>query len=113
MKNLCLFLLLVYSSVFISCSTSVETNSDQSSDGLEIIKVDLSEAREGKLSEFFEPEIEYIWLKDDSKDAQLGGLNKVFFYDDKIFTLDIFGCKCIKIFDSTGNYVSKIRAYGE
>ena len=114
MKNLCLFLLPVYSSIFISCSTNVETNSYQSSDGLEIIKVDLSEAREGKLSEFFEPEIEYIWLKDDSEDAQLGdGLPKIFFHDGKIITLDIFGCHCVQIFDRSGKFLSKIRAYGE
>ncbi|WP_425640153.1 6-bladed beta-propeller [Algoriphagus yeomjeoni] len=80
---------------------------------METIKVDLSEAREGKLSEFFESEIEYIWLKDDVEDAQLGGLNKIFFHEDKIFTLDIFGCKCIKIFDKAGMFLSKIRAFGE
>ncbi|MGX7835910.1 6-bladed beta-propeller, partial [Campylobacter fetus subsp. venerealis] len=71
------------------------------------------EAREGKLSEFFEPEIEYIWLKDDSEDSQLGNLNKVFFHEDKIFTLDIFGCKCIQIFDKSGSFLSKIHAYGD
>ncbi|MBB6328433.1 hypothetical protein FHS59_004076 [Algoriphagus iocasae] len=27
--------------------------------------------------------------------------------------MDIFGCHCIKIFDKSGNYLSKIRAYGE
>ncbi|MFO7825929.1 MAG: hypothetical protein R6V72_18485 [Cyclobacterium sp.] len=45
--------------------------------GLERISVDLSEARTGKLSEFFEPHIEYIWLEDDSQEAQLNaGLQK-------------------------------------
>lgn len=108
-SSLLLFLFLAVS--FYSCSGS---DSNQVVDGLEIVKIDLSEAREGRLSEFFEPEIEYIWLKDDSEEAQLSaGLNKIFFHDDKILTLDIFGCKCIKVFDQTGQFLSKIRAYGE
>lgn len=98
-------------SVFYSCSNLY---SNQKPYDLEIVKIDLSEAREGKLSEFFEPEIEYIWLKDDSEEAQLSaGLQKIFFHDNKIITLDIFGCKCIKVFDQTGQFLSKIRAYGE
>ncbi|WP_162416381.1 6-bladed beta-propeller [Cyclobacterium roseum] len=82
--------------------------------GLERISVDLSQARTGKLSEFFEPHIEYIWLEDDSEEAQLtAGLQKVLFYQDRIYTLDIFGCKCIHIFNKSGKYMSKIDAYGE
>ena len=111
-KRFFLFLLLI-SSVFFSCSSNDKVNSDEASDGLEIIKVDLSEAREGKLSEFFESEIEYIWLQDDSEDAQLGGLNKIFFHEDKIFTLDKFGCKCIHIFNRSGKFLHKLRSYGE
>ncbi|SFT55777.1 hypothetical protein SAMN04489724_1324 [Algoriphagus locisalis] len=113
MKKLRLFLICLLSSFLASCSSSDETKSEVSSDGLEIIKVDLSEAREGKLSEFFEPEIEYIWLKDDSEEAQLGGLNKVFFHEDKIVTLDVFDCECVKLFDKAGKYLSKLDAYGE
>ena len=56
-----LFLLLLISSVSVSCSSEKES-SDDVSNGLEIIKIELSEAREGKLTEFFEPDIEYIWL---------------------------------------------------
>lgn len=111
MKKSNLLLVFLLSVVFYSCSKS---KSNQEADGLEFIKINLSEAREGKLSEFFEPEIEYIWLKDDSEDAQLSaGLQKIFFYRDKIITLDIFGCKCIKVFDKTGQFLSKIRDYGE
>jgi hypothetical protein len=81
---------------------------------LEIISVDLSQLRTGKLSEFFEPEIEYIWLKDDTEDAHLyAGLHQIHFYQNRIYTLDIFGCTCIHIFDRSGNYLSKIKAYGE
>lgn len=100
--------------IFYSCSNTKPSENSASSDDLEVIKIDLSEARDGKLSEFFEPEIEYVWLKDDSEESQLNaGLHKILFYEDKILTLDIFGCKCIKIFDREGNYLSKIRAYGE
>lgn len=108
-SSLLLFLFLAVS--FYSCSGS---DSNQVVDGLEIVKIDLSEAREGRLSEFFETEIEYTWLKDDSEEAQLSaGLHKIFFHDDKVLTLDIFGCRCIKVFDRTGQFLSKIRAYGE
>ncbi|UZD23514.1 6-bladed beta-propeller [Algoriphagus halophytocola] len=100
--------------IFVSCSSGEKGNSAAGNDELEIIKVDLSEAREGKLSEFFEPEIEYIWLKDDSEEAQLNaGLHQISFSEDRIFTLDIFGCKCIKVFDRSGNYLNNIKAYGE
>ncbi|MBD3628431.1 6-bladed beta-propeller [Cyclobacterium sp.] len=82
--------------------------------GLERISVDLSESRTGKLSEFFEPSIEYIWLEDDSEEAQLNaGLHKILFHENRIYTLDIYGCKCIHIFDTSGKYLSKISAYGE
>lgn len=111
MKKSSLLLVFLLSAILYSCSGS---DSNQVADGLEIVKIDLSKAREGKLSEFFEPEIEYIWLKDDSEEAQLSaGLHKIFFHDDKVFTLDIFGCRCIKVFDRTGQFLSKIRAYGE
>lgn len=111
MKKSSLLLVYLLAAFLYSCTNS---DSNQVADGLEIVKIDLSEAREGKLSEFFEPEIEYIWLKDDSEEAQLSaGLHKIFFHDDKVFTLDIYGCRCIKVFDRTGQFLSKIRAYGE
>ncbi len=111
MKKSSLLLVFLLASFLYSCTIS---DSNQVVDGLKKVKIDLSEAREGKLSEFFEPEIEYIWLKDDSEEAQLSaGLQKIFFHGERIFTLDIFGCKCIKVFDRTGQFLSKIRAYGE
>ncbi|WP_339753477.1 6-bladed beta-propeller [Algoriphagus aquimarinus] len=114
MKQSNLFLLILICSIFASCSSGDKADSDQLNDGLEIIKVDLSEAREGKLSEFFAPEIEYIWLKDDVEGGLIGnGLQKIFFHEDKVFTLDLNDCKCIKIFDKSGDYLSIIRAFGE
>ncbi len=114
MKQTYLILLVLICSFFASCSSGDQANSDQLNDGLEIIKVDLSEAREGKLSEFFEAEVQYIWLKDESEDGLIGnGLQKIFFHEDKVFTLDIFGCHCVQIFDRSGKFLSKIRAYGE
>nr|MBI1231251.1 6-bladed beta-propeller [Cytophagales bacterium] len=88
-----------------------ETNSDT---GLEIISVDLSESRSGKLSEFFEPHIEYIWLEDKEDDAQLSfEVGKILFHEDRIYTLDLYGCNCIHIFDKSSRYLSKLKAYGE
>lgn len=114
MKNVPLLLVSLISCICISCSSGEETNSDLSPYGLEIIKVDLSEAREGKLSEFFEPEIEYIWLKDDSSNAMVGsGFQKILFQDEKIFVLGTFGCNCIQIFDLNGNYLNQIKSFGE
>ncbi len=96
-----------------SCHESA--NEEKPQNDLEVIEIDLSKAREGKLSEFFEPEIEYIWLNDEEEEGQLNaGLQKILFHEDKILTLDVFGCRCIKIFDrESGDYISKIRAYGE
>ena len=114
MRNLCFFLLLVNSSIFLSCSSGDQSTSEQFSDGLEVIKVDLSEAREGMLSEFFEPEIEYIWLKENVSEGLLGrGVNQMFFHDEKIYVVDMQGCKCIQVFDKTGNYLNEINGYGE
>ncbi|EPR67662.1 hypothetical protein ADICYQ_3302 [Cyclobacterium qasimii M12-11B] len=79
-----------------------------------LVSVDLSESRSGKLSEFFEPEINYIWLEDKLDEAQLNAsLHQILFYGDKIYTLDIYGCKCISIFNMEGEYLGKIAAYGE
>tara|TARA_R110002020_G_scaffold146343_1_gene320938 strand:+ start:64718 stop:65995 length:1278 start_codon:yes stop_codon:yes gene_type:complete len=114
MKQIYAYLLFFFCGIFISCSSDDRSNSDQASDGLEIIKVDLSEARDGKLSEFFEPEIEYIWLKDDVEEGLLGReLSQIFFHDDRIYVMDIFGCQCIQIFDRSGKFLNKLRSYGE
>ncbi|SHM63146.1 hypothetical protein SAMN04488057_102397 [Cyclobacterium lianum] len=106
-----LYVLLLGNFIILSGACNPKT---ESVPGLERISVDLSEARTGKLSEFFEPSIEYIWLEDDSQEAQLNaGLQKILFYEDRIYTLDIFGCKCIHIFDKSGKFLSKIDAHGE
>jgi hypothetical protein len=97
--------------LFLIAGCKQETKSKS---GLEIISVDPSQSRSGKLSEFFDPNIEYIWLEDNSEEAQLtSGLQEILFYQDRIFTLDIFGCSCIQIFEKTGKYLSTIKAYGE
>ena len=108
-------ILLVLLGVFLgSCSSGDQSSSEQFSDGLEVIKVDLTEAREGKLSEFFEPEIEYIWLRDDEGNGLIGrDIPQIFFHEDRIYVLEIYGCKCIQIFDRSGKYLNKIRNYGE
>ena len=43
----------------------------------------------------------------------MGSLQKVFFQKDKIITLDVYDCECVKLFDMSGKYLSKIDAYGE
>lgn len=109
MKLLAASILLSF--LLFSCS---EKGENLSQSDLEIITIDLSKAYDGKLSEFFESEVDYIWLKDDSEETQLGnGIDKIEFHGNKILVLDVFGCKCVKIFDQKGNYLSKIRAYGD
>jgi len=111
MKKFSFLLVSLLSIIFYSCS-SPEFN--KVSDGLELIKIDLSEAREGKLSEFFEPEIEYIWLKDESTDGLIGGdISQILFYNDRIYVKDVYGCKCIQIFDGNGTFLNKIKSFGE
>lgn len=98
-------------SLFLTAGCKEETKSKS---GLEIISVDLSQSRSGKLSEFFEPDIEYIWLEDKVDEAQLNSeLQAIILDENRIFTLDIFGCKCIQIFDKSGKYLSRLKAYGE
>jgi|GEM_PF-1127074 len=108
------FFVLLISSISISCSSGDKANTGIAKDGLEIIKVDLAEAREGKLSEFFEPEIEYIWLKETTEEGLIGsGARKIFFHEEKIYLIETQGCKCIQIFDKSGNYLNKIEAFGD
>ncbi|WP_057936295.1 6-bladed beta-propeller [Algoriphagus resistens] len=114
MKQTYSLLPVLFCSIFISCSSDDKEDSTEGRDSLETIHVDLSEAREGKLSEFFEPEIEYIWLKENGEEGLLGrGVRQVIFHDEKIYVPDMQGCRCIQIFDRTGNYLNKIEAFGE
>ncbi len=109
LKNRLSLIGIFFSIVLGGCKQETKPDTD-----LEIISVDLSQSRIGKLSEFFEPNIEYIWLEDDSEEAQLtAGLQEIHFYQNRIYTLDIYGCKCIQIFDKSGKYLSRIMAYGE
>lgn len=109
LKNRLSLIGIFFSIVLVGCKQETKPDLD-----LEIILVDLSQSRTGNLSEFFEPSIQYIWLEDDSEEAQLtAGLQEILFHQDRIYTLDIFGCKCIHIFDKSGTYLSKIKSYGE
>lgn len=102
----------IFSLLTSSCKQEVNTEKDLSR--VALVTVDLSESRSGKLSEFFEQEINYIWLEDKLDEAQLNaGLQQILFHGDKIYTLDIYGCKCITIFNMAGKYLGKIAAYGE
>lgn len=100
--------------LLLTSSCKQEVNTEEDPRGVALVTVDLSESRSGKLSEFFEPEINYIWLEDKLDEAQLNAnLQQILFYGDKIYTLDIYGCKCISIFNMEGKYLGKIAAYGE
>lgn len=100
--------------LLLTSSCKQKNHVEKQEGGLAMVSVDLSQSRTGKLSEFFEPEISYIWLADDSEEAQLNaGLNQIKFHENKIYILDIYNCKCISIFNKAGKYIGKIDAYGE
>ncbi|WP_339925624.1 6-bladed beta-propeller [uncultured Cyclobacterium sp.] len=100
--------------LLLTSSCKQKKNVEKQERGLAMVSVDLSQSRTGKLSEFFEPEISYIWLADDSEEAQLNaGLNQIKFHENKIYILDIYSCKCISIFNKSGKYIGKIDAFGE
>jgi len=105
---------LAISTFTIGCSGQPESENVIEKDGVITIKVDLESMRDGKLTDFFEPEIEYLLLRDeDIPEAQIGEIAKLIGYKDKLFVFDWWIGKCVQIFDHQGNFVNRIRSYGD
>lgn len=108
------FQFLLSSFLLLASSCQQKADIEKQEGSVAVIQVDLSQSRTGKLSEFFEPEINYIWLEDELEEAQLNSnLQQIVFHGDKIYALDNNGCKCISMFNKSGKYLGRVGAYGE
>ncbi|GAB2634681.1 6-bladed beta-propeller [Belliella aquatica] len=97
-----------------ACTSQPETGTVTEKDGIITIKVDLDSVKDGKLTDYFEPEIEYLLLKEDENpDSQIGEIEKLIEYKDKIFVFDWWIGKSVHIFDRQGNFIRRIRNRGD
>ncbi len=100
--------------LFMGCNSQSESKKVIVKDGITTIKVDLESVKDGKLTDYFEPEIEYLLLQDgDNPEAQIGEIAKLIGYKNRIFVFDWWMGKSIQIFDRQGNFISRIRSFGE
>ncbi|MDO9553875.1 6-bladed beta-propeller [Rhodonellum sp.] len=98
----------------VGCTSQQETGTVTKKDGIIAIKVDLESVKDGKLTDYFEPEIEYVLLEDnDISEAQIGEIAKLVAYKDRLFVFDWWIGKSIQIFDRQGNFINRIRSFGE
>ncbi|MFD2036042.1 6-bladed beta-propeller [Belliella marina] len=82
--------------------------------GVTTIKVNLDDVKDGKLTDYFEPEIEYLLLKEnDNPEAQIGEIAKLVAYQGKLFVFDWYINKSIQIFDRQGKFLNRIHSFGE
>lgn len=97
-----------------ACTIQPETGTVTEKDGIITIKVDLDSVKDGKLTDYFEPEIEYLLLKEDENpDSQIGEIEKLIGYKDKIYLFDSYIGKGVQIFDRQGNFLKRIRNRGD
>lgn len=98
----------------MGCTSQDQSEEVNEKDGVITIKVDLESVKDGKLTDFFEPEIEYLLLKEDENpDSQIGEIEKLIGYKDKIFLFDSYIGKGVQIFDRQGNFLKRIRNRGD
>ena len=98
----------------IACNNQPDSGSVSEKDGIITIKVDLDSVQDGKLTDYFEPEIEYLLLKEDENpDSQIGEIEKLIGYNEKIFLFDSYIGKGVQIFDRQGNFLKRIRNRGD
>lgn len=96
-----------------SCKSKSESGPVTEKNGVTTIQVDVNEVRDAKLSDYFEPEIEYLILKETEDPAsQIGEVSKLLFHKDRYIILDTFKGKCLQFFDQEGNFLKKVRLYG-
>ncbi|AFL85273.1 hypothetical protein Belba_2731 [Belliella baltica DSM 15883] len=98
----------------VGCNSQPETGTVTEKDGITTIKVDLDSVKDGKLTDYFEPEIEYLLLKEDENpDSQIGEIEKLIGFKDKIYLFDSYIGKGVQIFDRQGNFLKRIRNRGD
>lgn len=97
--------------LLIICLASCQKDSNQSS--IPTLVVDIDEVSEAKLSDYFES-IDYVWLEDESnEDASLGVMHRLILHQDKYYIFDEDMCICFYIFSDKGNFIRKVRGYGD
>lgn len=102
------------SALLSGCSGQIETGKVSEHNGITTIRVDFGDVKDGKLTDYFEPEIDYVLLDDnDNPEAQIGEIAKLIGYQDKFFLFDWWVGKCVQIFDRQGNFIKRIKNYGE
>ncbi|PRY90817.1 6-bladed beta-propeller [Mongoliibacter ruber] len=108
-KIIGIFLLFV-----VACTSQPQTGTVTEKDGTITIKVDLESVKDGHLTDYFEPEIEYLLLKEkENPDSQIGEIAKLIGYKDKIFVFDWWIGKSVQIFDRQGDFIRRIRNVGD
>lgn len=96
-----------------SCGSASNSEEVTEKNGVTTITIDVNKLREAKLTDFFEPEIEYLILKEtDDPASQIGEVSKLLFHRDTYIVLDTFKGKSLQFFDSEGNFIKKVRMFG-
>src|SRR5690554_3240822 len=105
-----LFIILM---VPVSCRTNQEEDTVRMLNGTFHIQVMPEQARDGKLSEFFEQDIDYVWFNDDREDASIAVIHRLVFYKNRYYLLDRDVCECFYIFDDQGKFIRKVKRQGD
>lgn len=109
-----LIILSILTFIATGCDEKPKTGKVSERNGVLTIKVDLNEVKEGKLTDYFEPHIDYVILEDnDQTEAQIGEIAKLIGHRDRLFVFDWWVGKCVQIFDRQGNFIRRIRNMGE
>lgn len=97
-----------------ACGPIANSEEVTEKDGVITIKIDVDNLREASLSEFFEPEIDYLLLKEsEDPGSQIGEIAKLIEYKDMIFVFDWWIGKSVQMFDRQGNFIHRIRNLGD
>lgn len=103
-KRFTLFLLTI-------CLASCQKDPNQSS--IPTLIVDIDNVTEAKLSDYFES-IDYVWMEDEStEDASIGVMHRLISHRDKFYIFDEDICICFYIFSDKGDFIRKVRGYGD
>jgi len=107
-----LFFLTCLSVCLIACNQNPESGHVRTEKGIYYVSSSPLNAVEGTLSDFF-TDIEYIWLKDDQDGSEIGEISTILAAPDFMIVVDDWVCNCLQLFDYEGNFVRKIKSYGE
>jgi len=108
MKNNKLFYFMLFCA-FLSPSCEDK----QVSDDIPTFIIDIDKVTEAMASDYFES-IDYLWLEDESDpEASIGVFHRLIRHADKIYLFDEDICRCFYIFSSEGDFIKRVKGYGE